>query len=158
MTGPAISQARFGARNAQPLDDLMKDARSIAAGLFDQANPDDMPLEARQEQERVARVRAIAARKFGDDDGLELLEALCDATVRRPITLGPIGKTCEEVALYARQREGQNETLFMLLAWIAEGRSEQPPQREGKIHADTKLATRNKRAARSGRGSGRRRA
>lgn len=142
MTGPAVSSARFGARNAQPLESLMGDARSVLDGLF--PDNDALPVEARIERERIARVRGIAARLFGDRDGLELLEALCDATVRRPVTLGPYGKSCEEVALYAKQREGQNETIYLLLAWIAEGRAEKPPNREGQIHEDTPQTARNK--------------
>lgn len=156
MTGPAVSPARFGARNAQPLENLTTDARSILDGLFAKPDPKDLPMEARIEQERLARVKAIAARKFGDAEGLELLEALCDGTVRRPVTLGPYGKSVEEVALYAKQREGQNETIFMLLAWIAEGRSEQPPQREGRIHADVRTVSTSKSTDGAGRRAGKR--
>jgi hypothetical protein len=132
---PAVSEARFGARDAQPLDQLVGDARDVLEGLFGKVDTKDLPMAARIAQERLARIRSIAARLFSGPDGTELLEALCDATVRRPITLGPYGKTADEVAMYAKQREGQNETVFLLLAWIAEGRSEQPPQREGQTHA-----------------------
>jgi hypothetical protein len=150
MAGPAVNEARFGARDAQPLDNLTGDARDVLKGLFGDVNPQDLPIEARIAKERLARVRAIAARKFSDAEGVELLEALCDATVRRPLTLGPYGKSCDEVALYAKQREGQNETTYLLLAWIAEGRSEQPPQREGKTHAPQNATARNDRNVRPG--------
>ena len=129
---PAVSPARFGAREAQPLDRIMGDARSVMEGLFDTSSRDNLPIEARIEQKRLERVRAIAARKFGDAEGAELLEALCDVTVRRPVMMVLPGVKLEDAALYASKREGQNDTIYLLLAWIAAGRSEQPPQREGR--------------------------
>lgn len=129
MTSPVIP-ASFGPRQAQPLDALMPDARSIINGLFQQVDPRDLPLDARIAIERKQRVAAIAARIFMSAEGREVLEALCDATVRRPATLIAPGVTPEFAGLYAAKREGQNDTLYLLLAWIAEGRSEQPPTRE----------------------------
>jgi hypothetical protein len=129
---PAVNPSRFGARQAQPVDALMGDARDILEGLFSKPDPKDMPMEARIEAERLERIRGIAARKFGDAEGQELLEALCDATVRRPVMIVLPGVKLEDAALYASKREGQNDTLFLLLAWIAAGRSERPPQREGR--------------------------
>jgi hypothetical protein len=153
-----VSEARFGVRDAQPLDALMGDARDVLDGLFGKVDNKDLPITARIAQERQDRIRSVAARLFSSAEGIELLEALCDATVRRPVTLGPYGKTIDEVALYAKQREGQNETTFLLLAWIAEGRSEQPPQREGLTHAPQKPTTRNNRTgARAARRTGTRR-
>jgi hypothetical protein len=145
-----VSEARFGVRDAQPLDALMGDARDVLDGLFGKVDNKDLPITARIAQEREDHIRAAAARVAATPDGLVLIEALCDATVRRPVTLGPYGKTIDEVAMYAKQREGQNETTFLLLAWIAAGRSEQPPQREGLTHAPQKQATRNNRTVRTG--------
>lgn len=127
----AISQNRFGARDAQPLDGFMGGARGIIEDLFGKNNPNDLPPMARAAIEQTSRVREIAARLFATADGEELLEALCDATVRRPTFLTQAGMPADQVLALGSFREGQAATVFLLLAWIAEGRSEQPPQREG---------------------------
>jgi hypothetical protein len=127
----AINQNRFGTRDAQPLGQYFGDARSVLEGLFGPSSEKDLPAMAQAQIEATKRIRAIAARKFGDADGEELLEALCDAALRRPFTLPPHSASAEQRLAYADQREGQAQVVFMLLAWIAEGRSEQPPQREG---------------------------
>lgn len=127
----AISQNRFGARDAQPLDGFMGGAKSIIEDLFGKSDPNDLPPMARAAIEQTQRVREIAARLFGTPDGEELLEALCDATVRRPTFLTQAGMPADQVLALGSFREGQAATVFLLLAWIAEGRSEQPPQREG---------------------------
>lgn len=127
----AINPNRFGTRDAQPLGSFLGDAKSVLEGLFGPSDKQDLPAMAQAQIEATQHIRAIAARKFGDADGEELLEALCDAALRRPFTLPPIAATAEQRLAYADQREGQAQVVFMLLAWIAEGRSEQPPQREG---------------------------
>lgn len=127
----AINQNRFGTRDAQPLGNYFGDAKSVLEGLFGKSSEKDLPIAAQAQIEATQRIRAIAARLFGGAEGEELLEALCDATLRRPFTLPPQGFTAEQRLSYADQREGQAQTTFMLLAWIAEGRGEQQPQREG---------------------------
>lgn len=127
----AINHNRFGARDAQPSENFLGDAKSILAGLFGPSDKKDLPALAQAQIEATERIRAIAARKFGDADGEELLEALCDAALRRPFTLPPTVASADQRLAYADQREGQAQVVYMLLAWIAEGRSEQPPQREG---------------------------
>ncbi|OKO68298.1 hypothetical protein AC629_42190 [Bradyrhizobium sp. NAS80.1] len=127
----AINPSRFGTRDAQPLGSFLGNPKDVLEGLFGQSDPKDMPALARAQVEATQRVRQIASRIFATDDGEELLEALCDAALRRPFTLPPTAASAEQRLAYADQREGQAQMVFMLLAWIAEGRSEQPPQREG---------------------------
>lgn len=143
----AINQNRFGARDAQPLDSFMGSAKDILAGMFGETSAKDLPPLARAAIEQTQRVREIAARLFGTPDGEELLEALCDATVRRPTFLTQAGMPADQVLALGSFREGQAATVFLLLAWIAEGRSEQPPQREGN-HAPS-IRPKRQRAAKS---------
>ncbi len=154
----AVSPSRFGARDAQPLDSYLAGAGQLVEDLFGKSNPNDLPPMARAAIEQTQRVRVLAARLFGTPDGEELLEALCDATVRRPTFLTQAGMPADQVLALGSFREGQAATVFLLLAWIAEGRSEQPPQREGN-HAPSirpkrqrvaKSAAKPKRAAKRG--------
>jgi hypothetical protein len=144
--GPLVSPPRFGPRQAQPLDNLMGDAKDILEGLF-AAKPDtkDLPPAARIAIETTQRIRAIAARKFADAEGEELLEALCDATMRRPVFITQLGLPSDQVLSLGQFREGTAAGIYLLLAWIAEGRSEQPPQREGATHV-TSSSRRRRRA------------
>jgi hypothetical protein len=130
MTQPAVNPARFGPRQAQPLEGLAADARDVLAGLFAKADPADLPPLARAAIEANERIRGIAARKFGDAEGRELLEALCDATLRRPTFVTQLGIDPMQALVFGAFREGQAATVFLLLAWIAEGRGEQQPTRE----------------------------
>lgn len=127
----AINPNRFGARDAQPIGGYLTDARSMLEGLFGPDSNKDLPLFAQAAIEQTARIRAIAARKFGDAEGEELLEALCDATLRRPTFITQMGMPADQVLAMGQFREGMGATVFLLLAWIAEGRQEQAPQREG---------------------------
>jgi hypothetical protein len=127
----AINQNRFGARDPQPLDSFMGSAKDVLKGLFGEASAADLPPFAQAAIEQNERIRAIAARKFGDAEGEELLEALCDATLRRPTFITQAGMPPDQVLALGQFREGMAATVFLLLAWIAEGRAEQPPQREG---------------------------
>jgi len=127
----AVNPNRFGTRDAQPMGSFLGDAKSVLEGLFGPSDKKDLPALAQAQIEATQRVRSIAARIFGAPEGEELLEALCDAALRRPFTLPPTAATADQRLAYADQREGQAQIVFMLLAWIAEGRSEQPPQREG---------------------------
>lgn len=137
MSGPAISPARFGPRNAQPLDGISFDAKSILEGLFDAPTAKNMPPFARAAIEQNERIRGIAARKFGDVEGEELLEALCDVTLRRSTFITQMGMPSDQVLAMGQFREGMAATVYLLLAWIAEGRSEQQPTREGTINVNT---------------------
>ncbi len=131
MTSPALAPAHFGPRNAQPLDQIIPGALDVLQGLFAPPDPKDMPPLARAAMEAQAEIKRIASEKFSDDAGRMLLEAICDATIRRPVMVVVRGLTIEQAALYAAKREGQNDTVYMLLAMIAGGRGEQPPAREG---------------------------
>lgn len=142
MTGPAIDPARFGPRQAQPLDGFTADAKSILQGLFNAPNANDIPPFARAALEQTARVRAIAARLFGSAEGEELLEALCDATLRRPTFITQMGMPADQVLAMGQFREGMAATVFLLLAWIAEGRNEQQPNREGTSNVNPRKRTR----------------
>lgn len=122
---------RFGARDAQPLGDFAGNAKDVLEGLFGPSSRKDLPPFAQAAIEANERIRAIAARKFGDAEGEELLEALCDATLRRPTFITQLGLPADQVLSVGQFREGMGATVFLLLAWMAEGRSEQPPQREG---------------------------
>jgi hypothetical protein len=56
--------------------------------------------------EASERIRALAARKFGDADGEELLEALCDATLRRPTFITQMGVDPMQALMFGAFREG----------------------------------------------------
>jgi hypothetical protein len=127
----AIAPNRFGARDAQPLDSYFGSAKDVLQGLFGDDGVKDMPPFAQAAIEQTARIRSLAARKFGDAEGEELLEALCDATLRRPTFITQMNMPSDQVLALGQFREGMGATVFLLLAWIAEGRAEQPPQREG---------------------------
>lgn len=126
---------RFGARDAQPLDSFSGGAKQLVEDLFGKINKGDMPVFAQAAVEQTERIRAIAARKFGDAEGEELLEALCDITLRRPTFITQSGMPPDQVLALGQFREGMGAMVFILLAWIAEGRGEQQPQREGTTHA-----------------------
>ena len=128
---PVVGPASFGPRQAQPLDHLMGDARSAVEGLFGKTATDELPPFARAAIENTARVRGLAARLFAGAEGEELLEALCDAVIRRPMFITQMGLPPDQVLAMGQFREGMSASIFLLLTWIAEGRSEQPPQREG---------------------------
>jgi hypothetical protein len=163
MAGPAVNPAVFSARQAQPLEQMMGDAKSAIEDLFGKTDPKDLPAWARAAVENKERIRGLAARLFAPNtEGEELLEALCDVVMRRPFVAPALGVPADQAARYADQREGQAQTIFILLAWIAEGRSEQPPQREGESHAQNvrkrrKPAKPDDRPADDGAGQGRRR-
>lgn len=131
----AIDSNRFGARDAQSLDGFAGSARDVLEGLFGKTSSKDLPPFAQAAIENTKRIRSLAAAKFGDADGEELLEALCDVTLRRPTFITQAGMPSDQVLALGQFREGMAATVFLLLAWIAEGRSEQPPQREGTTHA-----------------------
>lgn len=144
MSAPALNPARFGPRDAQPLDGFIADAKSIVEGLFGQAKEKDLPPFAQAAIEEQERIRAIAARLFGSRDGEDLLEALCDACLRRPVFVTQIGVDPMQALAYGAFREGQAAAVYLLLAWIAEGRSEQAPNREGTSHARSTRPKRSK--------------
>ncbi|WP_398468536.1 hypothetical protein [Tardiphaga sp.] len=143
----AISSSRFGTRDAQPVDDFIGGAKDILKGLFGDADSKDLPVFAQAAIENTKRVREIAARKFGDAEGEELLEALCDAVLRRPTFITQLGMPPDQVLAQGQFREGMSATVFLLLAWIAEGRNEQPPQREGNHERSTRPKRARKPAA-----------
>lgn len=126
---------RFGARDAQPLESYMGGAKKLVEDLFGKINTGDMPAFAQASIEQTERLRAIAARIFGTAEGEELLEALCDITLRRPTFITQSGMPPDQVLALGQFREGMGAMVFILLAWIAEGRGEQQPQREGTTHA-----------------------
>lgn len=131
MSSAPFVPPTFGPREAQPLDSMIPDARSIAKGLFEEVDPKDLPAGARLAIEKQKATQEAAARLFTNNADFRLvLEALCDVTVRRPQLVIMPGVTTEFAALYSAKREGQNELLYLLLAWIAEGRGEQSPRRE----------------------------
>lgn len=135
MTRPAVPQAYFGARDAQPMGSYMDGAKQLVEDLFGKINTKDMPAFAQAAIEQTARIRAIAATLFSTPEGEELLEALCDVTLRRPTFITQSGMPPDQVLALGQFREGMGATVFLLLAWIAEGRGEQQPQREGTTHA-----------------------
>lgn len=130
MSEPAIRS--FTPHGAQPIESMIADAKGVLEGLF--AKPldtKDLPAHARAQIEASQRVKATAARFFSTAEGREFFEALCDATVRRPVVLVAPQMNADAALLYAAKREGQNEAVYMLLAMIAEGLGQQPIAREG---------------------------
>lgn len=141
----AVSAASFGPRQAQPLDNYMNDAKSVLEGLFGPSDKKDLPVLAQAAIEQTRHIRGIAASLFmPGSDGEELLEALCDATLRRPTFITQMGLPSDQVLAMGQFREGMGAAIFLLLAWIADGRSEQPPQREGESHAQSKRKLRKR--------------
>lgn len=133
----AVNPASFGPRQAQPLENFMTDAKSIVEGLFGKTDPKDLPPMAQAAIEARARIRSIAAQTFPVGAAAEqLLEHLADAMLRRPFMIVQPGVPLDQAALYGAKREGQADAIYYLLALIAEGRSEQAPQREG-AHENT---------------------
>lgn len=130
MSKPAVNPARYGGRQAQPIDLLIRQAGGVTKGLFDQ-RPENMDAASQAVVEEASRIKAIAARKFLDPDGIALLEFLCDGTVRRPVALSVPGMSRDQAFDHALTREGHNQAIYWLLGLIAEGRNEQKPQREG---------------------------
>lgn len=129
MTGPVVNPARFGGRQAQPLDDLVADAKDVLAGLFDKPETKDLPPFAQAAIAAQAQVRGAAARMF-EGEGEALLEHLCDVALRRPVFVTQLGIDPQQALLYGAFREGQAAMIYYLLQLIAEGRSEQAPSRE----------------------------
>lgn len=130
MTGPAIDPARFGARQAQPLDDFIADAPDMLQGLFGSPRAKDLPPFARAAIEAQQQVRGIAARLFSTPEGEALLEHLCDAVLRRPVFVTQLGIDPQQALMFGAFREGQAAAVFYLLSLIAAGRGEQEPSRE----------------------------
>lgn len=149
MNAPIVSPARFGPRQAQPVDSFLGDAKSVLEGLFAKVDPKDLPPEARMAVETRERIATIAARKFGDAEGEELLEAICDEALRRPFTLPAHSATGKQRLAYADQREGQAQLAYWILALIAAGRSEQQPQRNGANNVSKRKRRTREKPARS---------
>ncbi len=124
----------FGPREAQPIDNMLSQLAANGWDFFgDKLNgPDVTAARAWSQQlENDAIQRASdAAAIFGTVEGWRVLEWLCDITVRRPIWIMNVS----EPLSYAAMREGQNAIVYTLLRLIAEGRKEQPPQRQGSMH------------------------
>jgi hypothetical protein len=137
----AVNTARFGARDAQPLDDLMGGAGDILKGLFDKPATKELPAFAQAAIEDQKLMRSAAARIFAPgSEGEQLLDYLCDAMIRRPVFVTQLGVDPMQALSYGAFREGQAAAIFYLLALVAEGRSEQPPQREGNhAHKNTRV-------------------
>jgi hypothetical protein len=127
MSGPAVPPS-YGAREAQPIDQLMDQFGAPGWGFFDEIlkRSQDAREGPKIEPEAVEAARA-AARLFDSDDGRRVLEFLADHSVRRPV----FSYGMPDPALYAALREGQNGLFFTLLKLIAVGRGENPPVREG---------------------------
>lgn len=125
MSGPAIP-ARYGAREAQPLEGFLESTQKIALDdlLERLEGTSGVAHDLKRSREQVSAI----ARKLLDPELRPLLEWLCDISVRRPMILPGLGA---EGPLYCALREGQNQIVFQLLAAIAEGREEAGPRREG---------------------------
>lgn len=151
----AMNPSYFGARDAMPLDRFVGDARHVVESLFGKSSVEDLPPAARLAIEQQERIHALAARIFAPGtDGEELLEALCDATLRRPVFVTHLGVDPMQALAAGAHREGQNAAIYLLLAWIAQGRGEPQPQREGPHHASTRKP---RKSAAPAAGGGRRR-
>lgn len=125
--------ASFGAREAQPIDAMMDKLMAQGWDFFGDKLTETLDTSSRRawssEFEAEAKRRAgDAAALFATREGREILEWLCDITVRRPIWVMNLGS---EALTYAAMREGQNAIIYTLMKLIAEGRKEQPPEREG---------------------------
>jgi hypothetical protein len=130
MSGPYVPAARYSPRAAQPLENYVHGAKDVIEGLFQQADK-DLPPFAQALKEQAERVRGAAARLFDTPDGREVLEYLCDATLRRPTFIAHLGLDPMRAYAHGVLREGQNTAVYLLLSLIAEGRGEQPVTREG---------------------------
>ncbi len=124
----------FGPREAQPIDNMLAQMAANGWDFFGDklAGPDvtaERAWSQQLESEAVQRASDAAA-IFGTVEGKRVLEWLCDVTVRRPIWIMNVSDPLP----YAAMREGQNAIVYILLRLIAEGRKEQPPQRQGSMH------------------------
>lgn len=77
----------------------------------------------RQREEMLAEA-ALIARPFKTPDGQALLDLLVKRTLFRPLAKPIEGYTMEQQALYAAQREGQNQIVAMILQAIAVDRGD----------------------------------
>ena len=127
MTQPAIP-ARYGPREAQPLDAMLGQAGAADFDVYERAlGTDKDAIKPPPLDEVSAEAARSAARLFATEDGRRVVEFLADVSVRRPVLFHGI----PDPALYAMMREGQNGLFYTLLKLIAAGREETPPTREG---------------------------
>lgn len=127
---PATPNASYGARHAMPIDQYISQIGKVdefLEGLFPGASDE----EIREAAEQVKRIHATAARLFATADGRELLEWLCDLTLRRSKFIVAPGMSPGVGYALAALQEGKQQVVWMLICAIAMGRSERPPTREG---------------------------
>lgn len=124
----------FGPREAQPIDNMISQLMASGWEFFgDKLSGPDVDTSrawSRQLEADAIQRASDAAAIFGTVEGRRVLEWLCDVTVRRPMWIMNVS----EPLTYAAMREGQNAIVYILLRLIAEGRKEQPPQRQGSMH------------------------
>lgn len=124
----------FGPREAQPIDSMISQLMSSGWDFFgDKLTGPDVDSSrawSRQLEADAVQRASDAAAIFGTIEGRRVLEWLCDVTVRRPMWIMNVS----DPLLYAAMREGQNAIVYILLRLIAEGRKEQPPERQGSMH------------------------
>lgn len=73
---------------------------------------------ARQREQLLIEAATLAA-PFRGEPGRRCLEALVAKTVLRPLVPPLTGQTAEQIALYACQREGQNQIVAILMQAVA---------------------------------------
>lgn len=123
---PAIPDAAFGAAQAQSIDAYMAQIGAIDLDALNQTL--DGVEAARAEAARQREQATALAARLLEPAFRPLLDALLDASLRRPMLVPGLGP---ERLAYLERREGANALMWMLLSWAAEGRGERPPYREG---------------------------
>lgn len=111
-------QPIFGPREAVTLDGMMKSAGLEGWDMLEKLL--DPKGEMQGELENTAK--SVAPLIYGlalSSEGREILEWLCDITVRRPTFIHGMG--IEQAALYAANREGQAGVIFTILKAIKTG-------------------------------------
>jgi len=127
---PAVPPASFGPREAMPIDGFVSQIGKVDEFL-DSLFPGATDDEIKEAAEQLKQMHATAARVFATEDGRELVEWLCDLTLRQPsFIVAPNVDPGVGYALCGR-REGENKIVWMLICAIASGRSQKPPAREG---------------------------
>lgn len=128
---PAIP-ASFGARQAVPTDLLENALRDIdidamleqLSGRLDTRGRSDF---VEQQSEARARIAALAAEFAASTHYKPLWEWMLDITLRRPVSIWGLGDDRFE---YVERREGGNAVMWQIIAAVAEGRGEMPPNVE----------------------------
>lgn len=113
-----MSEPVFGPRQALPLDLVMAQSEDRPWDFLDRLL-DPRGGRAAELENSATRIGPLVYRLALSREGREILEWLCDITVRRPHFIAGMG--IEQAALYGASREGQDGVVFALLKAARQG-------------------------------------